>query len=82
MIPSEELREKYARGKITHNILSFLLFLTDSYNRKFRCEFKDDKYNGKGRILGNMLFSPSEDLGDGLSAGTGEAFFVDGHIKR
>jgi hypothetical protein len=45
-------------------------------------EFKDDKYNGKGRILGNMLYSPSEDLGDGLSAGTGEAFFVDGHIKH
>jgi hypothetical protein len=45
-------------------------------------EFKDDKYNGKGRILGNMLYSPSEDLGDGLSAGTGEAFFVDGQIKR
>jgi hypothetical protein len=45
-------------------------------------EFKDDKYNGKGRILGNMLYSPSEDLGDGLSAGTGEAFFVDGRIKR
>jgi hypothetical protein len=45
-------------------------------------EFKDDKFNGKGRILGNMLDRPMEDLGDGLSAGTGEAFFVDGHIKR
>ncbi|MEO0316171.1 MAG: hypothetical protein RI928_2627 [Pseudomonadota bacterium] len=45
-------------------------------------EFKDDKYNGKGRILGNMLYSPSEDLGDGLTAGTGEAVFIDGHIKR
>lgn len=45
-------------------------------------DFKDDKFNGKGRILGNMLFSPTEDLGGGLSAGTGEAIFVDGNIKR
>ena len=45
-------------------------------------EFKDDKFNGRGRILGNMLDLPTEDLGDGLSASTGEAVFVDGQVKR
>lgn len=60
----------------------FGILQLSKYGSLYIGEFKDDKFNGKGRIFGNLLDAPNEDLGDGLSAATGEAFFVDGHLKR
>lgn len=45
-------------------------------------EFRDDKLNGKGRILGNMHFGPTEDLGNGMNAMTGDAYFENDAVKR